>query len=582
MNSRRAILRVRDVKEHCGWRIACGIFLFCAAVISAPAQTFTDLFYFPVNPGIAPSTPLVQGIDGNFYGATKGESLTKQGGCTNCGSVFKITPAGKLTTLYHFCTLVNCADGAVPLGRLVEGPDGSFYGTTTEGGDFTCGANGCGTIFKITRAGKLTTLHTFTGPDGSFPQGALVLGPSGVFYGVATGNGANGGGTFFKITAGTLTTIYNFCAQSGCIDGGGPTGVIQATDGFFYGTTGSGGDVNCFLHSCGTVFRLTPFGTLTTLHAFTGLADGAFPQGGLVQGADGELYGMTVGGGVANGATPGVIFKITPGGALTTLYTFCSQSGCSDGSGSNQPLIQATDGNFYGVTCGCGNGGDGNGNIFRMTPSGTFTVMHALSANDGADPRALLQATSGVLYGTTLGGATSNVPMPFLGTVFSLDVGLGPFVAPTPVWGLVGTRVTILGNNLTGTSAVGFNGASAAFTVVSDSEITTTVPAGATTGAIQVTTPSVTLSSNTAFRVTPQVLSFSPTSGPVGSTETITGVSLTGATVVSFNGVQATSFTVDSDTKITVTVPTGATSGFVAVRTPGGRGQSATNFTVTP
>jgi uncharacterized repeat protein (TIGR03803 family) len=566
-----------------GWKIACAIFLFCAAGISAPAQTFTDLFYFDVNPGIAPSTPLVQGIDGNFYGATKGESLTKQGGCTNCGSVFRITPAGKLTTLYYFCTLVNCADGAVLLGRLVEGPDGSFFGTTSEGGDFTRGPNGCGTIFKITRAGKLTTLHTFTGPDGSFPQGALVLGSSGVLYGVASGKGANGGGTFFKITpAGTLTTIYNFCAQSQCTDGTGPTGVIQATDGFFYGTTGNGGDVTCFLHSCGTVFRLTPFGTLTTLHAFTGLADGAFPQGGLVQGADGKFYGMTVGGGVANGATPGVIFKITPGGALTTLYTFCSLSGCSDGSGSNQPLIQATDGNFYGVTCGCGNGGDGNGNIFRMTPSGTLTIVHALSANDGGGPRALLQATSGVLYGTTPFGATSNVPMPFLGTVFSLDVGLGPFVAPRPAWGIVGTHVTILGNNLKGTTAASFNPTPAAFTVVSDSEITATVPAGATTGNIQVTTPGGPLSSNVAFKVTPQVLSFLPPSGAVGSNVVITGQSLTGASAVSFGGVLATSFTVNSDTQITATVPTGAATGDIAVRTPGGRGQSAAAFTVTP
>jgi type IV pilus biogenesis protein CpaD/CtpE len=189
-----------------------------------------------------------------------------------------------------------------------------------------------------------------------------------------------------------------------------------------------------------------------------------------------------------------------------------------------------------------------------------------------------VQATNGNFYGTaSQGGAYYNN-----GTLFSLSVGLGPFVETLPASGAVGATVIILGNNLTGSTAVSFNGTASAFTVASSTEITTTVPAGATTGTLKVTTPSGTLNSNVAFRVTPQISSFTPTSGAAGTAVTITGVSLTQTTRVTFGDVEATAFTVNSDTQVTATVPTDAVTGKIKVTTPGGTASNATVFTVTP
>ena len=205
-----------------------------------------------------------------------------------------------------------------------------------------------------------------------------------------------------------------------------------------------------------------------------------------------------------------------------------------------------------------------------------LSTLHSFDLTDGANPfGGLVQDTNGTFYGTTPVGGTSTD-----GTVFSLAVGLGPFVETLPTSGKVAAAVTILGTNLTGTTGVSFNGTAATFTVVSSSEITTTVPSGATTGKVQVTTPGGTLSS-VVFRVTPVILSFLPTSGPVGTLVTITGNSFTGATSVTFGGVKATSFTVNSYTQITATVPAGAKTGKIGVTTPGGTATSAGTFTVT-
>jgi len=251
----------------------------------------------------------------------------------------------------------------------------------------------------------------------------------------------------------------------------------------------------------GTVFRITPSGTLTTLHSFcsqSGCPDGEFPQTGLVQATNGNLYGTTIIGGAYGSGT---IFEITPSGALSTLYNVCSQGGCPDGNYLYAGLIQATDGNLYGVMeiGGANNGGT----IFKITPSGTLTTIHSFCSQpacaDGQYPAAgLAQDTNGNLYGTTAdGGANGD------GTVFSLSVGLGPFVETQPTATKVGATVNILGTNLTGATSVNFNGKAATFTVMSSSEITTTVPAGATTGEVQVVTPSGMLLSNVSFRVLP-------------------------------------------------------------------------------
>jgi uncharacterized repeat protein (TIGR03803 family) len=250
------------------------------------------------------------------------------------------------------------------------------------------------------------------------------------------------------------------------------------------------------MNGSGTVFKITPGGTLTTLHSF-GTTDGSYPSCALVQATNGSLYGTTYQGGnnstCGSGNGCGTVFKITSDGTLTTLHIFDSTDGANPIAG----LVQATDGNFYGTTYA---GGTSDwGTVFKITPSGTLTTLHSFDLADGAQPYGpLAQATRGDFYGTTTqGGANSD------GTAFSLTMGLGPFVEARPASGKVGAKVIILGTNLAGTSSVSFHGTSATFKIVSKSEIKTAVPAGATTGKIAVKTPHGTLLSNMPFRVRP-------------------------------------------------------------------------------
>jgi uncharacterized repeat protein (TIGR03803 family) len=252
--------------------------------------------------GAYPLAGLIQATDGNFYGTAYA------GGVNGNGTAFKITPAGTLTTLYSFCSQANCGDGETPYAALVQGTDGNFYGTTYAGGSSSNCNGGCGTVFKITSANTLSTLHGFAGTDGSAPYAALVQAIDGNFYGTTEGGGTNGYGTVFKITpGGTLTTLYSFCSQTNCGDGAYPlAGLIQATDGNFYGTTEVGGT-----NGYGTVFKITPGGTLTTLYSFcsqTNCGDGASPLAGLIQATDGNFYGTTDYGGTMG---YGAIFSLS-------------------------------------------------------------------------------------------------------------------------------------------------------------------------------------------------------------------------------------------------------------------------------
>ena len=460
------------------WKRIAYVCVFCAAVaIASPAQTFTTLVNFDGTNGSEPVFgPLVQGLDGNLYGTTQYDT------------VFKVTTVGSLTTIYNF----NSSETQAQVG-LALGTDGNFYGTTAYGG-----TNSDGTVFKITPEGKLTTLHTFDSPiDGSLPDAALVQATNGNFYGITVYGGANGFGTIFEITpSGKLTTLHGFDDS----DGAYPFGtLIEDTHGNFYGTASGGGD-----YGGGTVFELAPDGALTTLYSFCSAdpkscSDGETPYGGLVHAANGNFYGTTYYGG-ARGY--GTVFEVSPAGALTTLYSFCAQTNCTDGKYPQARLAIGTDGNFYGMTTegGAVNCDDpfGCGTVFKLTPGAVLTILHTFDSTDGYDPVGrLVQATNGTFYGTTELGGTN-----FDGTLFSLSVGLTPFVEPVPTSGKVGSGVKILGTNLTGATSVTFNGKSATFTVVSSSEITTTVPTGATTGKVQVTTPSGTLTSNVEFRVT--------------------------------------------------------------------------------
>lgn len=526
------------------------VFLLAGALAS-PAQTFTSLVSLGGTGGGNPYYMyLVQGTDGNLYG-----TMSTQG-ANNGGTVFRMTTAGKLTPIYPFCTLASCADGAGPHGGLVLATNGNFYGTAGGGG-----ASDDGTVFEITSAGKLTTLHSFDYTDGSTPYVGLVQATNGNFYGT-TSDGGNGYGTIFEITpTGTLTSLHSFDGTDGLYP---DARLVQGTNGILYGTT----------YGATTAFEITLAGKLTNLPNFAAWG-GSGPTGALIQAVSGNFYGTTSSGG-ANGQ--GTVFQMTPAGKATLLYSFCFLANCADGETPWAGLIQGTDGNFYGTTSS--GGANGSGTIFQLTPKGVLTTLYSFCAltacADGSSPyEGLVQATNGTFYGSTYSGGTNDA-----GTIFSLSMGLGPFVRTVTTSGKVAAKVIILGTSLTGATAVSFNGIAATFTVVKSSEITTTVPAGATTGAIKVTTRGGILSSNVAFRVTPQLTSFTPPSGPVGQVVTITGVSLTKTTRVTIAGVVA-AFTVVSDTELTVTVPTGAVTGKIVVTTSGGTASSATSFTVT-
>ena len=468
--------------------------LLCAmTAIPSPGQAFTLLHIFDGYDGAYPyKAALVQGTDGNLYGTT---STDGPNGIRNAGTVFKITPDGTLTTVYSFCSQSSCVDGAQPAAGLVLATDGNFYGTTFYGG-----ANNAGTVFTITPPGTLTTIYSFCSQsnctDGAGPWG-LVQGTDGNFYGTTFAGGEmdcaipSGCGTVFKITpAGVLKTLYTFTVNGGA--GAGPVaGLVLGNNGNFYGVTGC--------ESTETVFKITPTGKLTTLHFFGG-SDGRCPVAGLVLGNNGNFYGTT---GIGGANSYGTVFKMTPTGKLTTLHSFDS----TDGSTPSAGLVQATDGNLYGTTEFGGNscsGFSGCGTIFKITPRGKLTTLYSFCSQpecaDGALPvAALVQHTNGNFYGTTFGNDVEG-GAPF-GTVFSESVGLGPFVEGLTYSGKVGATIEFLGQDFTSSSTVSFNGTPVTPIVISGTYLTAKVPSGATTGFVTITTSIGSLQSNKRFRV---------------------------------------------------------------------------------
>jgi uncharacterized repeat protein (TIGR03803 family) len=393
------------------WRlIAIVLAVLVGGIGRASGQTLTTLHSFSSSDGANPNTALVQGSDGNFYGTTY------YGGANNKGTVFRISPSGSLTNLHSF----SGSDGSTPTAVLVQGADGNFYGTTFAGG-----GSGSGTVFEISSSGSLTTLWSFTGQgDGGKPYAGLVQGSDGNFYGTTMYGGTstnckNGCGTVFRTATyyGSLTTIYSF--SSG--DGAHPVaGLIQGSDGSFYGTT-EGGGTNGF----GTVFRISTSGTLTTLYSFS-LNEGYEPHAGLVQGSDGYFYGTTPFGGTNDNGT---VFQISTSGTLTTLCKFLGYP-----NGGVYPyggLVQGSDGNFYGMTSGGGTNDDGT--VFMISSSGSLRYVHLFDGTDGEAPEAgLVQGSDGNFYGTTFyGGTGGSCGGNGCGTVFKLTVSLNP--PPYPV-----------------------------------------------------------------------------------------------------------------------------------------------------
>ncbi len=443
------------------------------ATVPAFSQTFTSLLSFNVMDGYNPNSYLVQGRDGNLYGVTFFGT-----GANGKGTIFKITPGGTLTTLHRFS---GGADGSFPVSGLVLDIDGNFYGTTTGGG-----ATNEGVVFKMAPDGTVTGLASFVHTGGLLIS-SLVLGTDGRLYGTTFGGGANKEGSIFAVShGGTLRTIYNFSSTGGQFPDGS---LVVGTDGNFYGTTAVDST-----NRAGTVFKVTPDGILTTLHTFDN-TDGSDLIGPLTLGNDGNFYGTTCQGGSNN---EGTIFEITPTGTFTSLLTFSVKPDGSCPTG----LALGTDGNFYGTTTEGGVGSDGT--LYQFAPPGTFTILHSFDGTDGSAPQnPLTQHTNGTFYGMTAdGGLNKGNGGLGDGTVFSEDTGAGPFIGLVRNFGMLGSTVQILGQGLTGTTAVAFNGTPAlTFTVVADTYMTAVVPAGATSGPVTVTTPGGTLTSNRKFMV---------------------------------------------------------------------------------
>ena len=540
--------------DHCHYRCFFPSILFgCLAVlalnllpITLHAQTYTDLHDLvgavdgsgPYSTGM-----LAQGRDGNIYGT----NFT--GGTFGYGTVFQITPAGTLTVLHIF---TGGSDGAYPKSGLTLGSDGNFYGATQSGG-----ATGWGVIFRITPSGKFTALHNLAGSDGCFPTAPPVLGKNAnTMYGVTTCS-----------TAYTITTSGKFTLLSTLLSFDPMAPLVLATDGNFYSTGFGGGNGQ------GLIYKLSSSGSVTTIHTLNSSTDGGNPVGPLVQGSDGNLYGTTSNYGAA--ANPaGTVFKVALSGKnFTTLKNFDSQS--SDGAAPYAGLVAGNDGNFYGAALP--SSGAPYGTIFKITRTGTFKVLYTFDDTHGAnDYSTPFGHTNGLVYGMTYSGGQTGY-----GVFWSLANGISPFcsVVGFPS-GPSGTIVQILGQGFDSASSVKFGSVSAAFTIVSDTYITATVPASGTTGHVTVTTSSGTLTSPQNYKVTPVLSSFQPTSGPVGTHVTISGSGFIGTTSVTFAGVQAT-FTVNSATGITATVPSGAVTGTIKVTTPGGTATSKGPFTVT-
>ncbi len=356
-------------KPHASkWFVFALVLVFCGVAQLASAQVFTSLLTLNGANGSAPDYgPLIQPTNGNFP-ATDGNfyGTTSGGGANGSGTVFKLTPAGAQSILYSFCSQPSCADGETPYAGVIQASDGNFYGTTYAGGKTTSNcASGCGTVFQLT------------------PQGAL-------------------------------TTLYTFCSQTNCVDGVGPSaGLIQASDGNLYGTTYAGGGGNCG-GGCGTIYRISLQGSFSTLKTFTN-AQGAQLFAGLIQASDGNLYGTTEGGGANSGH--GTVFSITLGGSWTLLYSFCAQTNCTDGARPYAPLIQGSDGNLYGTTAYGGSTlsscASSCGTVFKITTGGALTTLYSFctQANcaDGMHPYGgLIQTSDGNFYGTTAAGGANG------------------------------------------------------------------------------------------------------------------------------------------------------------------------------
>jgi len=404
--------------------------------------TYTNGPYYGGGTGGPRSSGMVKANDGNFYGATYygGPFGAVIGGF---GTIFKMTPDGTFTTIYCFGTVTNSGgdplDGQWPVCNLIQGNNGLLYGTTEY-----VGASGPGAIFSITTNGVLNSMpfpeNWPDAPLGASPNAGMVQGSDGNFYGTTsegtnlsnTDTSGDDGGTVFEITSEgafinlhsfngvpTNTYFFNYYYPGGQMPHGE---LVEGDDGNFYGTTEQGGD----LYSYGTIFRIARDGTFTNLVSFNS-TNGALPEAGLCKGSDGSFYGTTSQGGTNGNGGDGTIFKITTNGVFTTLYEFGASS--EDGNGPAAALIQGSDGNFYGTTKWNNNSNTPWGTVFKVTTNGVLTTLYSFSATvggigpiganaDGAFAEAkLVQGSNGDLYGETCYGGAYGY-----GTIFRITI----------------------------------------------------------------------------------------------------------------------------------------------------------------
>jgi uncharacterized repeat protein (TIGR03803 family) len=361
---------------------------------------------------------LIQDPAGNLYGTTHfGGATSTCNPPDGCGVVFRLSPAGTETILHSF---TGGADGAAPVAGLIRDAAGNLYGTTALGG-----ASGEGVVFKLSPSGTETVLHSFTGPDGAHPGASLLRDAAGNLYGTTSVGGAHGNGVVFKLSpSGTETVLYSF---TGGANGAFPeAALVRDAAGNLYGTTLNGGGRSfvCDHDSCGVVFKVSPTGTETVLHSFTGSSDGGNPYAGLVQDAAGNLYGTAVVGGDHG---YGVVFELIRSDSGYEFKVLHSFDGVLDGANPYAGLVRDAEGNLYGTDFV--RGAFLRGVVFKLIrcdpePSGyEFKVLHSFTGGaDGAHPRAgLVQDAAGNLYGTTsYGGAVCAVNTIGCGVVFKL------------------------------------------------------------------------------------------------------------------------------------------------------------------
>jgi uncharacterized repeat protein (TIGR03803 family) len=372
---------------------AVSVVITLGLAVRIQAQTVTYLGHFNGVNGNGPSGPVVQAADGNFYGTTV------HGGVNAQGNVFRMTPSGKITSIYSFCSKANCVDGQYPTTGTVLGKDGNLYGVTYQGGSATFG-----TIYKLTLNGKITTVYTFTCPelrcaDGQYPTG-ISLGNDGNFYGTTSGGGASLLGVLFKLTpGGKFTLLHTFCSSVNCADGqipGFPP--LQGTDGNFYGTTNAGGSFGV-----GVLYKLTLAGAYTVIKNFcepSATCNTGFYPTTVVQAGNRNLFGTTANNGSFNSGT---VFEITSTNKFKVLHTFSFNGGQAPTKG----LTLAKDGNYYGVGINDANFDTpaGFGTIFKVTPNGAFSIVHTFNNNPNGP---LYQAADGNLYGVTDGDGSTD------------------------------------------------------------------------------------------------------------------------------------------------------------------------------